>query len=50
MKDSITRDRISAKLGRVLYFEIEGAGLASVILSAVICSIYNYANSHKNKS
>lgn len=50
MKDSVTRDRISAELGGVLCFEMEGAGLAGAFPSAVIRGICDYADSHKNKS
>lgn len=50
MKDSVTRDRISAELGRVLCFEMEGAGLAGAFPFAVIRGICDYADSHKNKS
>jgi nucleoside phosphorylase len=50
MKDGVTRDRISAELGGVLCFEMEGAGLASAFPSAVIRGICDYADSHKNKS
>ncbi|KUL82145.1 hypothetical protein ZTR_10702 [Talaromyces verruculosus] len=50
MKDGVTRDRISAELGGVLCFEMEGAGLAGTFPSVVIGGICDYADSHKNKS
>ncbi|KAF3397529.1 Nephrocystin-3 [Talaromyces pinophilus] len=50
MKDGMARDRISAELGGVLCFEMEGAGLAGAFPSAVIRGICDYADSHKNKS
>lgn len=50
MKDGVTRDRISAELGGVLCFEMEGAGLAGALPSAVIRGICDYADSHKNES
>lgn len=50
MKDSVTRDRISAELGGVLCFKMKKAGLAGAFPSAVIRGIYNYVDSHKNKS
>jgi nucleoside phosphorylase len=50
MKDGVTRDRISAELGGVLCFEMEGAGLADAFPSAVVRGICDYADSHKNKS
>lgn len=49
MKDGVTRDRISAELGGVLCFEMEGAGLAGAFPSVVIRGICDYADSHKNK-
>lgn len=48
MKDGVTTDRISAELGGVLCFEMEGAGLAGAFPSAVIHGICDYADSHKN--
>jgi len=49
MKDGITRDALSAKLGGVLCFEMEAAGLMNYLPSLVVRGICDYADSHKNK-
>lgn len=49
MKDGITRDVLSAKLGGVLCFEMEAAGLMNYLPSLVVRGICDYADSHKNK-
>jgi hypothetical protein len=42
------RDKLAAKKD-ILCFKIEAAGLINYFLYLVICSIYNYSNSYKNK-
>jgi nucleoside phosphorylase len=49
MKSAIERDKISAKLGSVLCFEMEAAGLMNSFPCLVIRGICDYADSHKNK-
>lgn len=49
MKDAKTRDMISSKLGGVLCFEMEAAGLMNNFPCLVIRGICDYADSHKNK-
>jgi len=49
MKDGITRDMLSAKLGGVLCFEMEAAGLMNSFSCLVIRGICDYADTHKNK-
>ncbi|OHW99554.1 kinesin light chain, partial [Colletotrichum incanum] len=49
MKDGMTRDRYSQKLGGVLCFEMEAAGLMNNFPCIVIRGICDYADAHKNK-
>ncbi|KAH8708491.1 hypothetical protein GQ44DRAFT_743162 [Phaeosphaeriaceae sp. PMI808] len=49
IRDTIKRDKISAKLSSVLYFKIEAASLINSFPYLVIRGIYDYTNSHKNK-
>ncbi|EHK19587.1 uncharacterized protein TRIVIDRAFT_156208 [Trichoderma virens Gv29-8] len=49
IRDGITRDKLSAKLGGVLCFEMEAAGLMNSFPCLVIRGICDYADSHKNK-
>jgi nucleoside phosphorylase len=49
MRDGATRDRISLRLGGVLCFEMEAAGLMDSFPCLVIRGICDYADSHKNK-
>ena len=49
MKDRVTRDRLSIKLGGILCFEIKAVGLINNFLCLVIRGICDYADSHKNK-
>lgn len=49
MRDGTTRDTVSAKLGGVLCFEMEAAGLMNTFPCLVIRGICDYADSHKNK-
>ncbi|KAH7060974.1 Pfs, NB-ARC and ankyrin domain protein [Paraphoma chrysanthemicola] len=48
MKDAAERDRVSAKLGGVLCFEMEAAGLMNSFPCLVIRGISDYADTHKN--
>ena len=48
MKDGAERDRISAKLGGILCFEMETAGLLTELPCLVIRGISNYCDSHKS--
>jgi ankyrin repeat protein/nucleoside phosphorylase len=48
MKDGIERDNLSAKLGGVLCFEMEAAGLMNYFPCLVIRGVCDYADSHKN--
>jgi nucleoside phosphorylase len=48
MKDAIERDRISQRLGGVLCFEMEAAGLMDEFPCLVIRGISDYSDSHKN--
>lgn len=50
IRDGTTRDRVSLKLGGVLCFEMEAAGLMNSFPCLVIRGICDYADSHKNKS
>jgi len=50
IRDGVTRDRIRSKLGGVLCFEMEAAGLMNSFPCLVIRGICDYADSHKNKS
>ncbi|KAF2192682.1 purine and uridine phosphorylase [Zopfia rhizophila CBS 207.26] len=50
MRDGATRDWLSAKLGGVLCFEMEAAGLMNDFPCLVIRGICDYADSHKNKA
>jgi nucleoside phosphorylase/Cdc6-like AAA superfamily ATPase len=49
MRDGRTRDRVSAKYGGILCFEMEAAGLMNSFPCLVIRGICDYADSHKNK-
>ena len=49
IKDGATRDRISSKLGGILCFEMEAAGLMNSFPCLVVRGICDYADSHKNK-
>jgi nucleoside phosphorylase len=49
MRDGATRDRISLRLGGVLCFEMEAAGLMDSFPCLAIRGICDYADSHKNK-
>jgi nucleoside phosphorylase len=49
MENAAERDKISAKLGGVLCFEMEAAGLMNNFPCLVIRGICDYADSHKNK-
>jgi nucleoside phosphorylase len=49
MRDGTTRDTVSAKLGGILCFEMEAAGLINTYPCLVIRGICDYADSHKNK-
>ncbi|KAL2867675.1 5'-methylthioadenosine/S-adenosylhomocysteine nucleosidase family protein [Aspergillus lucknowensis] len=49
IRDSITRDQLSAELGNVLCFEMEAAGLMNSFPCIVIRGICDYADTHKNK-
>jgi nucleoside phosphorylase len=48
MKNGLERDRLSEKLGGVLCFEMEAAGLMNSFPCLVIRGICDYADSHKN--
>lgn len=49
MRNATERNRISSKLGGVLCFEMEAAGLMNNFPCLVIRGICDYADSHKNK-
>lgn len=49
MKDGATRGEVGAKLGGVLCFEMEAAGLMNSFPCLVVRGICDYADSHKNK-
>jgi hypothetical protein len=49
IKNAKERDRVSADLGGVLYFEMKAAGLINSFLCLVVCSICDYADLYKNK-
>ncbi|KAJ8106476.1 hypothetical protein OPT61_g9512 [Boeremia exigua] len=49
IKDSTTRDKLSAELGGVLCFEMEAAGLMNSFPCLAVRGICDYADSHKNK-
>jgi nucleoside phosphorylase len=49
IRDAVERDRVSARLGGVLCFEMEAAGLMNSFPCLVIRGICDYADSHKNK-
>ncbi|KAL2787018.1 nucleoside phosphorylase domain-containing protein [Aspergillus keveii] len=49
IKDGLTRERLDVKLGGVLCFEMEAAGLMNSFPCLVIRGICDYADSHKNK-
>ena len=48
MKSATERDKISSKLGGVLCFEMEAAGLMNSFPCLVVRGICDYADSHKN--
>jgi nucleoside phosphorylase len=49
MRDGVIRNKISSRLGGVLCFEMEAAGLMNSFSCLVIRGICDYADSHKNK-
>ncbi|KAF2820874.1 purine and uridine phosphorylase [Ophiobolus disseminans] len=49
MRSAAERDKVSDKLGGVLCFEMEAAGLMNSFPCLVIRGICDYADSHKNK-
>lgn len=49
IRDGAKRDRVSTKLGRVLCFKMEAAGLINSFPCLVIQGICDYADLHKNK-
>ena len=49
IRDGSTRDTVSAKLGGVLCFDMEAAGLMNTFPCLAIRGICDYADSHKNK-
>jgi nucleoside phosphorylase len=49
MRNAAKRDRVSSKLGSVLCFKMEAAGLMNSFPCLVIKGICDYADSHKNK-
>src|SRR5689334_15530237 len=49
VRDGVKRDNLSSKLGGVLCFEMEAAGLMNNVPCLVIRGICDYADSHKNK-
>jgi nucleoside phosphorylase len=49
MRDGSMRDTVSVKLGGVLCFEMEIAGLINTFLCLSIRGICDYINSYKNK-
>ncbi|KAK1992852.1 phosphorylase superfamily protein [Colletotrichum falcatum] len=49
VRDAPTRDRCSRRLGGVLCFEMEAAGLMNNLPCIVVRGICNYADAHKNK-
>jgi nucleoside phosphorylase len=49
MRNAAERDRVSAKLGGVLCFKREAAGLMNSFPCLVVRGICDYADSHKNK-
>ena len=49
IKDTRNRDQLSLKLGRVLYFKMEAAGIINSFPCLVIRGICDYADSHKQK-
>ncbi|KAF2403465.1 purine and uridine phosphorylase, partial [Trichodelitschia bisporula] len=50
MRDAKERDKVSTKLGGVLCFEMEAAGLMNSFPCLVVRGICDYSDSHKNKS
>ncbi|KAL7782062.1 ankyrin repeat-containing domain protein [Trichoderma afarasin] len=50
IRDGVTRDKLSSKLGGILCFEMEAAGLMNSFPCLVIRGICDYADSHKNKA
>ncbi|KAF2228388.1 hypothetical protein EV356DRAFT_523542 [Viridothelium virens] len=49
IRDSATQNKVSLEFKEVFCFKIEAAGLINTFPCFVIQSIYDYANSHKNK-
>lgn len=49
MRDATERNKVSEKLGGVLCFEMEAAGLMNRFPCVVVRGICDYADSHKNK-
>jgi nucleoside phosphorylase len=49
IRDGVVRDEWSSKLGGVLCFEMEAAGLMNSFPCLVVRGICDYADSHKNK-
>ena len=49
VRDGVTRDRISLRLGGVLCFEMEAAGLMDSFDVSSLRRICDYVDSHKNK-
>ncbi|KAL4746216.1 nucleoside phosphorylase domain-containing protein [Aspergillus terricola var. indicus] len=49
IKDGVTRDTSSSKLGGILCFEMEAAGVVNLMPCLVIRGICDYADFHKNK-
>ena len=50
VKDGIARDKICSKLGSVLCFEMEAAGLMNLLPTLVVRGVCDWADSHKNKA
>jgi nucleoside phosphorylase len=50
IRDAMTRDKLSSRLGGVLCFEMEAAGLMNLLPCLVIRGVCDYADSHKNKT
>ena len=49
IKNAVERDKVSTKLGGILCFEMEAAGLMNNFPCLVVRGICDYADSHKNK-
>jgi hypothetical protein len=48
MKSATKRNKVTYDLGDILCFEMKAAGIATEFSCIVICSILDYADSHKN--